>query len=826
MTSSLWEEYDIVDVADVVVDTDAPGLEPTYTYLVPDALKSELKAGDCVHISFAGREALGYIISKKTLPSHHPLCARLKPILGKVDEAVSLSSDLVDLALWICEKYVCDLRDAIHSVSPSSRGARLVTTVRLNDPGLRGMDAGSSITQAHLIEILHSLGGTADKEALREAAQLAVFSQAYSSLIKKGLLQEKISIEQSGASEKTVKLYSLGPAAEVLGGAGRRSMQQQLLLQSLLARAKAGKGATAAEELLREAGANSSSLQGLVKRGLVLVQESKINRRPHPIPDTRTTAPSLTEGQLSCLKSLHPALDAHTFQTTLLFGVTASGKTEVYLEAIGHTLSQGRSAMALLPEIALTAQVADIFLARFGDQVALLHSRLSEGERYDEWRRILNGQARIVVGARSAVFAPLDNIGLIVLDEEHETSYKQENTPRYNARDIASERARANGSLLLLGSATPSMESYHAAEMKRYQLLEMKERVGNRPLPYVHSVDMRNEFQQKPVLFSGKLIENVQEKLAKKQQIILFLNRRGYAQFVLCRDCGWTARCPRCAVSLAYHSYSRLLQCHHCDYTDPAPNQCPNCSGERVKGFGVGTERVEEEAMRLFPEARIARLDRDSSTRKGSHSRILNNFRSGGADILIGTQMVAKGLDFPNVTLVGVINADTAINMPDFRAAERTFQLLTQVAGRSGRGAETGEVIIQTFCPEHYALQTAMQHDFPAFYKQELLFRQELGYPPFRKFANLICSDPLETIAKSVSESLASSLRKFLSDSVEMIGPAPAPLTRLKNQYRYHVTLRGPNEAPLSQIVSSALAAMPASLRYSITVDIDPLSMS
>jgi primosomal protein N' (replication factor Y) len=544
----------------------------------------------------------------------------------------------------------------------------------------------------------------------------------------------------------------------------------------------------------------------------------------------------------------------------LLFGVTASGKTEVYLNAIARALELGRSAMVLVPEIALTAQVADVFIGRFGEKVAILHSRLSDGEKHDEWRRMQSGEARIVVGARSAVFAPLQNLGLIVLDEEHEASYKQEKEPRYNARDLAAERARLNGATLVLGSATPSLESYFASEAIRVvgaetrgehaQILggsgnqdgsrldvppailpnaprrapnpsilrvEMRERIGNRPLPRVEVVDLREEFKERRALFSLRLTEAMAERLRRGEQTILFLNRRGYAQFVLCRDCGFVARCPNCAVSLAFHAYERALRCHHCDHTAPAPSLCPDCGSAKVRAFGIGTEKVEEEVLKIFPSARVARMDRDTTARKGAQ---------GEADILIGTQMVAKGLDFPNVTLVGVVSADTAINMPDFRAAERAFQLLTQVAGRAGRGEQPGEVIVQTFSPDHYAVQAAARQDYPAFYRQEILFRQELRYPPFSRFVNMVSADAVEEQAEARAQKLTAVLERILPPEIEIIGPSPAPLARLKNLYRFHVALRAPLDAPLSELVRRALEQLTSSDRLGLQIDLDPLSMA
>jgi primosomal protein N' (replication factor Y) (superfamily II helicase) len=862
---SLWEEYAQVDIADIVVDIDAPGLEASYSYRVPESLQNTLQVGACVHIPFSGRETLGYVIERRKLSAADPLCGKLKPIIAIVEDAITINSEQLQAVRFMSERYVCDLLGALRCVAPATLGARVATMVRLADPNLRGAQTGDSLPQAHIVETLRTLDGPVELETLRDAANLPNFAGAYAALQRKGMLIESREIMRAKTVGKTIKAYALGAAAEVLGGAGvgRRSPQQQRLLNELLARARRNEGPMPANELLAAAQAGAASLRGLLEKGLVQVTELTVWRAPLATPRLRTEPPILMRGQRDAVETLRECIDSRAPQTVLLFGVTASGKTEVYLQAIAHTLEQGRSAIVLVPEIALTAQVADVFVGRFGDQVAVLHSRISEGERHDEWRRMQAGQARIVVGARSAIFAPVQNVGLIVLDEEHEASYKQENTPRYNAKELAGERARLSNATLVLGSATPSLESYYASEQAKkgkensqmtqmdanlptpehpniqnpkskiqnpkspaILRIEMPERIDNRPLPHVTVIDLREEFKQRRALFAQRLVDEMAVRLGRKQQIILFLNRRGYAQFVLCRDCGWAARCPNCAVSLAFHSYDRSLKCHHCDYVGRAPSVCPDCGGGKVRAFGIGTEKVEEEVLNLFPKARVVRLDRDTTARKGAHSRIVRDFRQGEADILIGTQMVAKGLDFPNVTLVGVVSADTAINMPDFRAAERTFQLLTQVAGRSGRGKQAGEVIIQTFSPDHYAIQAAIRHDYKAFYKQEILFRQELKYPPFSRFANLICGDLDERAAQARAGSLAAALQQVVPQEVEVIGPSAAPLARLKNQFRFHVALRAPVDAPLSDLVRAALALIPPNERLGIHIDMDPLSMA
>lgn len=837
VTGSLWEEAFEEEVADVVVDADAPDLLPTYTYRVPDPWKDAAQRGTCVHVPFGGQEKLGYVLARRRISSDDPLCARLRDIIAPVEGALTFSQEQAEIARWIAARYVCSLAASVRCVAPAAMGARVVTLVRLADESITAREVGNAAVQGHILETLRALGGVAELEKLREAARAGSFTASYAALLRKGLLRETRQVSRPRAQARTVRGYVLGPAARVPNCAtgssgwdntpeGRVSKAGRRILRVLAELTEAGETPVTANRLLEEAQASTAALQTLLKKGVVETRVVQVRRMPHAVPATRTQPPCFTPGQRAAAEWIAGAIAAATPKTALLYGVTASGKTEVYLDAIARTLAAGRSAIVLVPEIALTAQAVEVFTGRFGDEVAVLHSRLSEGERYDEWRRLQEKQARIVVGARSAIFAPVENVGLIVVDEEHEASYKQETTPRYHARDTAAERARRAGAVLLFGSATPSLETYYASEQGRITRLEMPERIDNRPLPDVTVVDLREEFKEHRALFSRRLIEEIRARLSRGQQSILFLNRRGYAQCVLCRECGHVMRCPHCAVSLTFHAARSVLRCHHCDYACAAPTTCPACGGTRIRGFGIGTERVEEEALHHFPQARVARLDRDTTTRKGAHAGILGRFRRGEADILIGTQMVAKGLDFPNVTLVGVISADTAIHLPDFRAAERAFQLLTQVAGRAGRGEHPGSVVIQTFCPNHYSVQMATRQDYPSFYRQEIAFRRELLYPPFSRFANLISADEDEACARLRATALAGAFRETLPPEVELIGPAPCPLARLKNVYRWHVALRAPLEAPLSDLVREGLARLTSTERVGITVDIDPMGMA
>lgn len=811
-----------IPVADIVILLDAPNLAPTYAYRIPGDLLSEVRLGICVLVPFGAQEALGYVMSTRTIAETDPLAKRLKEIHSVVEGAVTFNAEQSELARFIAERYLCDLSDAVRCIAPSIMGSRFQRKVSLSDTARQAERFEGTGAQTHILEVLRSLGGEADLEDLRKRALVNGFSSAVSALIRKHLVVEESGVTRPQTVGRKLRVYDLGERAEPeparVSPAGRRILG---ILQEF---AERGELPTLPERLLSAARAGIGSLRTLVEAGLVSVREVPVRRAATIVPTLGTSAPTLSREQSHATEWLSAAASSGRTRQALLFGVTASGKTEVYLDAIDRTLAAGRNAVVLVPEIALTTQVVSIFTGRFGDEVAVLHSRLSDGERHDEWRRLQEGRARIAVGARSAVFAPVTDIGLIVMDEEHESSYKQESNPRYMARDVAGERARIDNAVLLLGSATPSVETFYATEQGQIARLEMSERIDNRPLPAVEIVDMREEFKHHRALFSDRLVDELGMRLAKGEQTILFLNRRGYAQFILCRDCGYVARCPHCAVSLALHAAWGSLKCHHCGHSRRIPSLCPECKSERIRGFGIGTERVEEEVLKLFPSARVARMDRDTTSRKGTHQTILDRFRRGDADILIGTQMVAKGLDFPNVTLVGVVSADTSINMPDFRAAERTFQLLTQVAGRAGRGATPGNVVVQTFTPEHYAVQAAIAQNYTAFYDQEIRYRRELLYPPFRRFANIVTTGQQSSEARGRADAVAGALRRVMPKDVEVLGPAPAPLSRLKGLYRWHVEVRVPPEVPLSGLLRKALGLL--NDRAGLTVDVDPLNMA
>jgi primosomal protein N' (replication factor Y) len=682
----------------------------------------------------------------------------------------------------------------------------------------------------------------ATEDELSQAVGGAKITSPITLLRKRGVLRDTWTLEppRTGAKKvKAVRLLVVWDDAEA--EAVKREVKapgQSRMLRSL---ASAGGGPIPLAEALELAQSTPAAVKRLESDGLVETSIQEVRRRPFRFVAGAAVPPMPTDEQKAATEAIISRLDSGKSNVALLYGVTASGKTEVYLRAIAETRRRKRTALVLVPEIALTNQVVDTFRARIGDKVAVLHSALSEGERRDEWQRIGRGEADVVVGARSAIFAPLDNVGLIVVDEEHESSYKQDTpAPRYHSRDTAIARARATGATVLLGSATPSVESFFRAESGEWGFLPLRQRALSRPLPSVDVIDLRDGYKkgQPPGVFSLPLREAIADRLAKGEQTILFLNRRGFAMFLLCRDCGFSTRCPNCDVSLTFHQRSFRLVCHHCAFERRAPDACPSCGGARIRPFGIGTEKVEEEVKNLFPEARVLRMDRDTTVKKDAHMTMLRTFRNGDADILIGTQMVAKGLDFAGVTLVGVISADTALNMPDFRAAERAFQLLTQVSGRAGRGRKPGHVLVQTFNPEHESVTAAKEHDYETFYRREIKYRRELNYPPFTRLANIVSQDEDGHVAEARLRTLVSRLssrggiKSLLDgpkiggdDSIEILGPAPCPLSRLKNKYRWHLLLKGESSDVLRHRLRDAFAGLSESDRYGVTIDIDPMGL-
>jgi primosomal protein N' (replication factor Y) (superfamily II helicase) len=619
-----------------------------------------------------------------------------------------------------------------------------------------------------------------------------------------------------GKSVRSERIYSAVPETEV------KTRGKVFEILEFLSET----GASSAAALRARFGSCSTQLHRLVELGAISFFEREVYRDPFRAESFgHDTKLSLNAGQAEAFSQISAAIELGAFAPFLLHGVTGSGKTEVYLQAIAVVLAAGKTALVLVPEIALTPQLVGRFKRRFDCGIAVLHSGLSDGERFDEWRRIRRGEAVIVIGARSALFAPLEQLGVIVVDEEHEGSYKQSEGVRYNSRDLALVRGKFASAVVILGSATPLVTSYHAAKTGRLHYLHLPSRVRELPMPETLMLDARG---QKGKTFLKPLIEAIGENLDAGGQTLLFLNRRGFATYLVCQACGHVLRCPNCEVTLTYHRGKGRHVCHYCDYSIMAPSICPACQGGEITLLGRGTERVEEEVQELYPDARVSRMDRDTTKGKGGHARVLKALEDGSVDILIGTQMIAKGHDFPGVTLVGVVSADASLNLPDFRSSERTFQLVTQVMGRAGRGDRPGRVLVQTLAPEHYALTHAVAHDYEGFYQKEIAFREDVGYPPFAHLASLILSSVSPAQAESSSEEAAGLLRRIKGDCrlrVEILGPVTAPLGKVRGRFRWQILLKGKDRAELHRLLFHFKAgyAHPSTVR--MVVDVDPVEM-
>ncbi len=636
----------------------------------------------------------------------------------------------------------------------------------------------------------------------------------------------------SGVSAKTVRYANLSLDREVAF-----EIKDKLRNSGAVARARILEALIMADniplsKLVKESGSSYDAVRALEKLGYIQIETEKVERVAYVEGRyEKTTAYTPTEEQKVVIEKLNKAIDLGKYKKFLLRGVTGSGKTEVFLQAIDKVMEHGKNAIMLVPEISLTPQMVQRFVGRFGNKVAVIHSALSVGERFDQWNKIKRGEVRVVVGARSAIFAPLQNVGIIILDEEHENSYKSETSPRYHAIDVAKKIAEDKNAVLLLASATPSVSEYYAAKNGEYDLLEMKKRYNDGSLPLVNIVDMRSElFQYKnnsPI--SMKLQSEIKQNLENGEKTILFLNRRGFSTFVSCRECGEVINCPDCSIALTYHKRRETLSCHYCGYTIPNVSECPSCGSKHVKYFGTGTQKIEEELKRLFPSAGILRMDADTTSQKGGHEKILDEFKKEGMDILLGTQMVTKGLDFHEVTLVGVLAADTALAVDDFRANERSFSLFTQVCGRAGRGEKSGRAIIQTYQPFNATINYAKSHDYEAFYENEILQRKRLNYPPFCDIICIMVTGEDENEVKASAEAVGSEIKKsdyFKKEIFEMLGPGPAPIEKIKNSYRYRILLKCKSEETVHSLLGVIYESHERIRKKTfLSIDINPINM-
>ncbi len=777
----------------------------TFTYRVED---SPPPPGTRVLVPFRREERIGWVVG----PGEAGPIRGLKSVRDVLDDEPTVTADVLALCRWMADYYVAPLGIALRSALPA-----VLSDVSRDYLTLAGpLPADLKPRERRLGEALGGRDAPQRVKTLARSLGMGSIWPEIRALKARGILAHRTvaPAEPSVKKRRVVRLArelgTLAEREELFGRAGRQREAYELL--------EASGGASELAQLLEEHGFSRGVVSQLETKGLVEVRDEEVLRDPFADEPARAPARhTLTPHQQQALDAMAAALGEKAPAPFLLQGVTGSGKTLVYVELLRRALARGRTAVVLVPEISLTPQTVSRFRAHFGDQVAVLHSGLSDGERYDAWRQLRAGERRIAVGARSALFAPLENVGVVVVDEEHDASYKQSEAPRYQARDLAVMRARAHDAVCVLGSATPSLESWHNARTGKFRRLVLPERVGGARLPAVRVVDLRTERKKRAEagphgpgrgggVLSPPLVEAVDARLGREEQVILLLNRRGYAAFVQCRECGDVERCENCSISLTYHRVAQRLVCHHCRYEQPAPTRCPSCGSQDLSFRGLGTEQVERIAVETFPTARIARMDVDTTSGKWSHQRILGRVERGEVDILLGTQMIAKGLDFPRVTLVGVVNADVGMHLPDFRASERTFQLLSQVAGRAGRGTLGGEVLIQTSLPEHYAVRAAVAHDFEGFAARELTEREGPRYPPHVRLVNVVLSSPDQETAARAAEGAASWLRKRLArfarrgdDPVEMVGPAPSPIERLHGRWRWHFLLRSRSPGALGE---------------------------
>jgi primosomal protein N' (replication factor Y) len=789
---------------------------PLLDYLIPDDLDAHVQIGTPVKVPLGNRSSQGYVTERIEEPYDGEL--ELKPITSIDEEKSPLPESLLQLILFGAD-YYCSAPGEMLSVALPSSARPSSYRYRITEAANSPFTGKLMPKDLELLEIArqHEKGFTV------VAIEKSLGWTRRSSLTRLKKLREKGLLER--LQQQSKKGRKIAAYRRVESGAKEELSARQNGAKELLENIPC-EGHITGADLTKLDKSAYSRLKTLLSKGLIEKFEIEQKINPYTQIAEADTRPEPTQEQAAALNTLAKHIASQTFASFMLQGVTGSGKTEVYLRAIEQVLSLGKTALVLVPEIALTPQLGSRFRARFGEKVATFHSGLTQAERRDEWERVRNKEALIGLGARSALFLPLENIGIIVVDEEHETSFKQEEAPRYNARDLAVFRAHKENAVVVLGSATPSLETRTNADKGRYQSLMLHQRVHKRALPAVTIINLGEEERIGDGIFTQTMVTAIEETLAKNEQIILFQNRRGFAPYVSCRDCGHTFRCDSCDVSLTLHRRRGILQCHYCAFETQAQDECPSCGGHRVGSFGVGTERIEAELHRLFPEVKVQRLDRDEIRTRHDLEKALDLFRSGESQILVGTQMVTKGHDFPGVTLVGVICADASLNFPDFRAAERTFQLLTQVAGRAGRGEKEGRVLVQTFETDHYAITCAAEHDFEAFIKQELVYREELFYPPFAYLCLLRFESEDEQKAMKLAVEQAEKLRnaaRKMDAELLILGPALAPLSRIKGIYRIQLLLKGGTRNDVRKVLG-AISNRPQSGVRQI-LDVDPISM-
>ncbi len=805
-------------VAKVIVDVPTMQTDQPFTYLVPENLNEQLAVGMRVEVPFGNgnRHVQGFVLAIEPMAATvlDETNVQLKELVAVLDLKPVLNTEMLALADYMKEKTFAFKITCLQTMLPSVMRADYQKYIYLTD----------ELSEELQDQLFYGL----EEISWDQAQERGLLPQLMA--LRK---QQKVDIRYEVTTRNKVKMVRFIQATkefeqleEIRLGLRKGAKKKEQLLYYLQ---RLGTEKITAVKEMKELGFSTALLNEAAKNGWLTFIEKEAYRDPFANQTfEKTTALSLNAEQQVAVETILQSVQEQQSQTYLLEGITGSGKTEVYLQVIAEVLNQGKTAIMLVPEISLTPQMVQRFKSRFGEHVAVMHSGLSQGEKYDEWRKIERGEAEVVVGARSAIFAPIENIGVIIVDEEHEASYKQEETPRYHARDLAIWRSEYHHCPVVLGSATPSLESRARAQKNVYQRLRLTQRANQAAtLPTIDVVDMRQEVENGNVSsFSMSLQEKLQERLEKNEQSVLLLNRRGYSSFVMCRDCGYVLPCPNCDISLTLHMDSKTMKCHYCGHEERIPYRCPNCGQDKIRYYGTGTQKVEEELQTLLPESRILRMDVDTTRRKGAHEKILRTFGEGQADILLGTQMIAKGLDFPNVTLVGVLNADTALNLPDFRSSERTFQLLTQVSGRAGRAEKPGEVIIQSFNPEHYAIQLAKAQDYEDFYTKEMYIRHRGDYPPYYFTVQITASHPEENEAAKQMFQIATKLKQGLSPQAILLGPTPNAIMRVNNRYFYQVIIKYKQEPMLQPLLKEILTDTQRATARGLKLSIDAEPMN
>jgi primosomal protein N' (replication factor Y) (superfamily II helicase) len=796
-----------MNVASVIVDVPAKQTDKPFDYLIPNKWIGTIKPGMRVIVPFGPRKIQGFVISIKAQSDFQTL----KEIIEPMDLVPVLNQELLDLGHWLTENTLCFKIAAFQAMLPAALKAKYEKKVKLaNHSGVEDLP-----------DSLKSVFIKTETLAWEDALEKGIVSSLQKEAAN-GHIEVIYEVKERVKKKKRKFIQSLLSQVELqreIDQLPKRAEKQRDLLNYFL------KNSSPIEErkLVVNVGISQSTIKTLCEKKVLEEKFMEVYRDPYADREFKRTSPlQLTEAQDAAIQPILQSIYKDQHDVFLLYGVTGSGKTEIYLQSIQDVLKKGKEAIVLVPEIALTPQMVNRFKGRFGEQVAVLHSGLSAGEKYDEWRKIFRKEVSVVVGARSAIFAPFENLGILIIDEEHETSYKQEEMPRYHARDVAIERAINARCPVVLGSATPSLETFARAQKGVYHLLTLTKRMNNHSLPPVEIIDMREELRSgNRSMFSTSLLEKLKGRIEKKEQTVLFLNKRGHSSFVMCRDCGYVMSCPNCDISLTYHRVSEQMKCHYCGHESYVPKHCPECSSEHIRYFGTGTQKVEDELGKILPVAKVIRMDVDTTSRKGSHEKLLNDFQEGKADILLGTQMIAKGLDFPNITLVGVLSADTMLHLPDFRASEKTFQLLTQVSGRAGRHDLPGEVVIQTYTPEHYSVELAGQQDFDLFYQREMMVRKIHKYPPFYYIALITISHEQLMKVVSTTEKITKYVRSRLSDKAVILGPVASPIPRIKNRYRYQCLIKYKREPDLTLTLKKVLDQYQKETASGLQVSVD-----